>query len=115
MEWMKEILPQVNTIIAAVAVYALQRWVHIRVRRERVQQLLDALTQEIVAVEVPGTTGVAKKSAVIERVLARFEDPRDTVFTEARRSLLKRVFGSIEIAVEKAFQLSHLSKKGSVK
>lgn len=115
MDMLKEILPHLNTIIAAVAVWLLQKWLHIEVQSTQVQSLLDAIVQEIVEVErKPGLTGLQKKAEVIERVAGRFQTVNDPVFTAVRRSLLKRVFGSLEVAVEKAFQLSHLAyRQGS--
>jgi hypothetical protein len=111
MELLHTLLPHLNQALALAAVYLLRKWLHIQVRAEKVQALLDAIVQEVVEVERdPGKTGALKKAEVIEQIANRFQSAVDPVFTPKRLSLLKQVFGTLEIAVEKAFQLSHLSR-----
>ena len=104
-EFMYVILPYLVTLISVIVVFLLAKYLKITVDKEVVQNLLYAIINNITNVEqiYRGQTGLEKQKRVVNEITQGFPD-KD-------KNILKKTFGSLDVAVEKAFQLSHLARK----
>ena len=98
------ILPCLITVIAIVITYYISKFLKITIDKQIIENLLYSIINQITDIELKykGETGLQKQ----KRVIAEIEQG----FPHKEKTILKRVFGSIDVAVEKAFQLSHLAK-----
>jgi len=97
------ILPYIIPILGIFVVYYLKKWLNITIEKDKVEAILYAIVNIITNVEPLAKSGLEKQQIVVREVTQGFPD-KD-------KSLLKKVFGTIDVAVEKAFQISHLARK----
>ena len=120
MELTFNLIPYAVTTVAIVIAWAAQRWFGLILKQSHIDSILMAIINEIIGVEIEETnkkrtdsgytlTGFGKKLEVLDRVNNKFNDSNNKVFTSVRRNLLEKTFGSMEISIEKAFQMSHLA------
>ena len=102
-EILQTLMPFIITILAIVISYFIGKWLKITIEKEKVEAILYAIINIITNIEPKQITGLEKQQIVVREVTQGFPDKK--------KSLLKKVFGTIDVAVEKAFQMSHLASK----
>ena len=114
------IVEAVIALLSTLLTYFVGKYLHWQIEQEKVSGFLWAIARLCINVEqtsVAGVKGNSKMQTVINMVKNRVDDPNDKVFTKGKVTLLKKVFGSLEVAVERAFQLTQFASgvKGLIK
>jgi hypothetical protein len=107
MELFMMTLPYLITMLAIILVSVAAKYLKWNIDQKVIENLLYAIINQITNVELRyrGETGLEKQ----KRVLREIEQGK--ILKEKDKSTLKKVFGTLDVAVERAFQMSHLAKK----
>ena len=103
MEILQELIPYIVPALAIIIGYAVKRWTGIIVGNAKIESLLYFIVNIITDTEQknPKMKGLDKQKMVVSKV--KKELPAKDI------SFLEKTFKTVDVAVEKAFQLSHLA------
>ena len=113
---LKPVLEIIITIILGIAARALTKHLGIVLAQQDIDAIKAAILNLVTTAEArySDKSGPVRKQIVCDQVLSAFNDTTDNVFTDKRKSLLSKVFGTVNFIaplVETVFQASSLAKK----
>ena len=102
MELLQELIPYIVPAVAIIVSYLFSKYLNITITKNKIEELLFFIINIITDVEQKKTKlkGYQKQQLVVNKV--KKELP------EKELNLLEKTFKTVDVAVEKAFQLSHL-------